>query len=108
MLVAAAIVGVLALDSASTIDGYRVLGDRTIAVMTTEGTNAWTRIASIDETPTTVTIVVRSFRIQLGAGTGVGILVESIVSLREPLGQRAVIDGRTGTQVARRPTSHMN
>jgi hypothetical protein len=93
----------VALDSASPIVSYRVLGERSIAVTTTEGTGSWTRVARVQESATTVTVEIRSIRIQLGPGTGVGILTESIVGLRDPLGGRAVIDGRTGLPVPARP-----
>ena len=89
------------LDGASWIYYYRVVDDRTLAVGTTTGRGAWTRVSSVVETPTTVTITVSSFLLQLGAGTGAGVPVESIVKLRDPIGSRSVIDGSSGQPVVR-------
>ena len=101
-IVAAIVVAVLALDQGSSISSYRVIDDRIIAVTSTEGTGAWTRVARLDESAMTVTIEVRSLRLQLGGGTAVGILTESIVNLRQPLGNRTVIDASTGMPVSHR------
>ena len=51
--------------------------------------------------PTTVTIVVSNFYLQLGASTGLGIGYESVAKLQEPLGSRTVIDGKDGHAVER-------
>ena len=95
------VAGVRLLDSASWIHYYRVTDDRTLVVGTVEGSGAWTRVTNVTETPSTVTITVSSFRIQLGAGTGVAIPVESVVKLRDPIGSRIVIDGSSSLWVQR-------
>jgi hypothetical protein len=46
---------VRALDSTLSIDSYRVVDDRTLAVRIGEGPGAWTRITNIAETPSTST-----------------------------------------------------
>jgi hypothetical protein len=94
-----AVAAVRLLDSGSAIFYYRVIDDRTLVVGTIEGTHAWTRVTSVTETPSTVTITVSSLRIQLFAGTAVGIPVETVVNLREPLADRIVVDGTSGAVV---------
>ncbi len=89
------------LDGASWIYYYRVVDERTLAVGTATGKGASTRVTSVVETPTTVTITVSSFLFQLGAGTDAGITVESIARLRDPIGNRSVIDGSSGKPVVR-------
>lgn len=89
------------LDSASRIDYYRVSDDRTLIVGTVTGPVAWTRVTSVSETPSTVTITVSSISIQLGPGTAVGYAVESVAKLRDPIGSRTVIDGSNGLHVQR-------
>jgi hypothetical protein len=102
-LAGVAILALIALDSPSVIDGYRVGGERSITVVTFEGTGAWTRVARVAESESTVTVEIRSIRIQVGPGTAVATLTESTVALRDPIGQRTVIDGSSGQPVQRRP-----
>jgi len=101
--VAAVVLAVIALDSPSRIESYRVIDDRTIAVTTVEGRGAWTRVGGVEESATAVAISIRSFRIQLGAGTAEGIPTETTVTLHDPLGARTVIDASSGAAVERRP-----
>ncbi len=89
------------LDSASRIYYYRVSDDRTLIVGTVTGPIAWTRVTSIVETPSTVTITVSSLSVQLGPGTALGYNVESVAKLRDPIGSRAVMDGSSGLPVQR-------
>ena len=89
------------LDSASWIYSYRVVDDKTLVVGTITGPGAWTRVTSVTETPSTVTITVNSFLIQLGPRTGVGIAVESVATLHDPIGSRTVVDGSSGLPVLR-------
>jgi len=89
------------LDSASWIYYYRVVDDHTLLVGTVSGQGARVRVTSVIETPTTVTITVSTFFIQLGSGTAVGIPYESVAKLHEPLGGRTVIDGSSGLPVQR-------
>ncbi|MGH2406464.1 MAG: hypothetical protein ACRDF7_00105 [Candidatus Limnocylindrales bacterium] len=93
--------GVRLLDSDSWIYYYRVVDDQTLVVGTTEGPGAWTRVTSVMETPSTVTITVSSFLFRPWAGTAVGIPVESIARLHDPLGSRTVLDGCSGLPVVR-------
>lgn len=96
-----AVAAVHSLDSPSWIYYYRVVDEHTLVVGTVTGRNAWTRVASVVETPTTVTITVSSLSIQLGPGSTVGIPVESTVKLRDPIASRTVIDGSSGLSVQR-------
>jgi hypothetical protein len=94
-----AVAAIRLLDRGSAIYYYRVIDDRTLVVGTIEGTHAWTRVTDVTETPSTVTITVSSLRIQLFAGTAVGIPVETVVSLRDPISDRVVVDGTSGSVV---------
>ena len=92
---------VRSLDSASWISYYRVLDEHTVVLGTDTGPGAWTRVTSVVETPSTVTITVSSFLVQLGPGTAVGVPVESTATLRDPIASRIVIDGSSGLPVQR-------
>jgi hypothetical protein len=96
-----AIASIRALDGASMIYYYRVVDDQTLAVGTVTGHGAWTRVTGLTETPTTITITVDSLLFQPGAGTSVGVPVESEVTLHDPIGDRSVIDGSSGRSVRR-------
>ena len=96
-----AVAAVRALDSASWIFYYRVVDDRTLVVGTVEGPGAWTRVTSVAETESTVTINVSSVLFRPGPGTAEGIPVETVVNLRDPIGGRTVIDGSGSTSVPR-------
>lgn len=89
------------LDSPTWIYYYRVLDDRTLLAGTTTGPGAWVRVTDVVETPSTVTITVRSLYVQLGPGTAEGVTYESVAKLHEPLGSRPVIDGSSGLPVQR-------
>ncbi|MGZ6258857.1 MAG: hypothetical protein ACXWQ6_10315 [Candidatus Limnocylindrales bacterium] len=89
------------LDARSMILYYRVVDPQTLMVGTTEGAGAWTRVTSVVETSSTVTITVTSFWVQIGASTEMAYFVESVAHLQQPLAGRAVIDGSTGLSVER-------
>lgn len=89
------------LDSPTYIYYYRVLDERTLMVDTVTGPGAQVRVTAVAETPSTVTITVRSLYIRLGAGTSVGHDFQSVAKLREPLADRTVIDASDGHRVAR-------
>ena len=54
------------LDGASWIYYYRIVDDHTLAVGTVTGPRAWTRVTSVIETPTTVTITVCAYPVASG------------------------------------------
>ncbi|MBF6606732.1 MAG: hypothetical protein IVW53_14275 [Chloroflexi bacterium] len=98
------VASIRALDSVSWIRYYRVVDDQTLSVGTITGHGAWTRVTSLTETPSAVTITVSSLRLQLGPGTADGVPVVTEVALHEPIGSRTVIDGSTGLPV--KPCTH--
>lgn len=89
------------LDGATWIYYYRVVDDRTLVVGTVTGPGAWVRVASVTETPATVTITVSSLFIQVGPSTAGGVPYESEAQLHDPFGSRTVIDGSSGLPVER-------
>lgn len=91
----------LLLDRPWDIETYRSADDHTILVTTSSGWLDWTRVTSVEETPTSVVINMRSFRLPL-PGTG-GLATEYTVTLHEALGDRRVVDGSTGLPVMKRP-----
>jgi hypothetical protein len=97
--IAAVALGVLALDRPSALYGYRVVDERTLAVMSTEGPGAWTRVGSVVETPSSVTVTIRSVLVRLLPGTAEGIPVRSVIALRDPVDGRQVIDGSSGVAI---------
>ena len=94
-----AVVAVRSLDSPSWIYYYRVVDEHTLVVGTVAGPGAWTRVTSVIETPSTVTITVSSLLVQLGPGSAAGVPVESTAKLRDPIASRTVIDGSSGLPV---------
>lgn len=101
VLVVLVVAAVRLLDSATWIDYYRVVDDQTLLVGTVSGQGAMVRVTNVTQTPTTVTITVSTFDVQLGPGTAVGIPYESVAKLQDPLGSRTVIDGSSGLPVQR-------
>jgi hypothetical protein len=89
------------LDSVSWIYYYRVVDAQTLVVGTVTGPGAWTRVTNVTETPATVEITVNSLVVQLGPGTAVGVPVESVAKLHDPIGTRTVIDGSSSVPVPR-------
>jgi hypothetical protein len=95
------VAAVRSLDSPSWIYYYRVIDERTLIVGTVTGPGAWTRVTSVTETPSTLTITVSSLLVQLGPGAAVGVAVETTANLRDPIAGRTVIDGSSGLPVQR-------
>ena len=82
------------------IDWYRLDAPDLLTVDVTTGPVAWTWVSDVTETPTRVTITVKSFDLALGPGSAVGYPRQLSVHLQQPLGSRPVYDG-TGLQVPR-------
>ena len=94
IIIALAAVFVRPLDTAAFIDSYRVIDDHTIAVRTVSGPGTWTRVTGVTESASSVTVSVSSLRAPLpGASDDI---VELIVTLRDALGGRQVIDAGSG------------
>lgn len=87
-------------DVAFAISSYRVIDGRTLAVETISGPWTWTRVTSLTETASSVTVGVSSISAPL-AGYG-GDIVEVTVNLRDPIGSRTVIDASSGHAVPRK------
>ena len=95
--------GVLAcasLDTAAPIDYYRVVGEDTIVVGAGTGPTLWPRITSVSETASEVVVDVRSVRAPVPS-TGMQV-TELTVTLRQPLGDRRIVDGSTGLPIVLR------
>ena len=101
IVIGLAAVAVRSLDSPSWISYYRVVDERTLVVGTVAGPGAWTRVTSVFETPSTVTITVSSLLVRLGPGTSEAVPVESTATLHDPIASRTVIDGSSGLPVQR-------
>jgi hypothetical protein len=87
-------------DRAVRIDYYRVVDQQTLVVGAETDSHSWTRVTSVVETGTTVTITVGALPLKAplpGAGGGQG--VELMVKLRDPIGSRRVVDGSRGETV---------
>jgi len=91
----------VSLDRPLRLDFYRVIDEQTLAVGTSTGRTAWTRVASVVETPETVTIFVRQIEVSLGPTTGAAYPIELVAKLRAPLGSRIVHDGSSGDVLTR-------
>jgi hypothetical protein len=92
----------LLLDRPWSIDNYHVLDDHTLVVTTGASWLTWTRVTSIVETPTSVTIGMKSFWLPLpAAGTG-GPSTEFTVSLRDAIDDRVVMDASTDEPIFHR------
>jgi hypothetical protein len=89
------------MDQSQPIQSYRVIDDRTIAVEVDASSPQWTRVTAVAETSDRVIVSVGSFIFPWPAGpeAGVGRSEELLVTLRQPLGNRLVIDGYTGNTV---------
>ena len=104
-VVLAILVGLLVvgrwLDRSQPIQSYRVIDDRTIAVEVDASSPQWTRITGVTETSDRVIVSVSSLIFPWPqAEAGVGTSEELLVTLSQPIGSRAVIDGYTGDTVA--------
>ena len=73
------------------LDDYQVVGDDTLLVATVTGTLEWTRVTSVVETSSEVSIEVRSNPWPLPQSSE-GHATTLTVNLEEPLGSRRVID----------------
>ncbi len=80
------------------IDFYRVVDSRTIEVGAGTGPTLWTRVVSVQETPTQVEVGVNAAA-KPGVGTA-GQTTLATVHLSIDLGDRIVFDALTGYEVA--------
>ena len=82
-----------------TAPALQFVDQQTLVIAVEIDNGSWTRVTSVDETATTVTITVRALPPPIRNGTGGGQGVEFIVKLRDPIGSRTVVDGRSGQAV---------
>lgn len=99
-LVALVVVGwTLAYYASTPIPYYRVLDEHTIIVGAQTGTGFWAGVTSVAETNASVVVSVHDVRAPLPqTGTKV---VEFTLTLRDPLGDRIVVDASDGHHVPR-------
>ncbi len=94
------VVSIRGSDRAVRINYYRVVDQQTLVIGAETDNASWTtRVTSVDETATTVTITVRELPAPIWNGTGGGQGIEFIVKLRDPIGSRTVVDGSRGQAV---------
>jgi len=94
-----ALVSIRSLDRPTSIDYYRVVGDRTLVIGVVSGPGTWTRPTTIDEAADKVTLEVSSLTAPLpGYGDDA---IEITVTLHEPIGSRPVVDAHSGQVVPR-------
>jgi hypothetical protein len=82
-----------------TLESYRTPDPQTLVVVGYGARDSWTRVSDVSETPSTVTVSVDKFSVQLGPATNIGAPIEVEVRLDAPLAGRTVIDGSTGQEV---------
>jgi hypothetical protein len=83
----------------SPIFAYRQIDERTISVKASTDTGWETWVASVDQTPTTVVVSVRTRVTSFGAGAPVAKELWLTVKLDAPLGNRGVFDAIGPTQM---------
>lgn len=102
VVLAATATGVVrGVGQARSLDLYWVPDDRTIVVTSQSGPGEWLRITDVVETDTSVVVGASSLAIPLPATRDD--VVGLSISLREPLGDRIVIDASSGRSLDRAP-----
>ena len=96
VLLIVAVLTIRFLDRPNPIDFYRVIGHQTIGLETSAGPGSWTRVTSVVETSSSVTVVVSTIAISFGPSADVRSFVEATAKLGSPLGDRTVVDGSSG------------
>ncbi len=104
VLLLVAVMTVRFLDRPNPIDFYRVIDAQTIGLETSAGPGSWTRVTSVVETSSSVTVVVSTIEISFGPGAGVRSFVEATAKLNSPLGDRTVVDGSSGQTLRLAPS----
>ena len=101
VILALSVLAVLRLDDATAtgIWSYRVIDDHRIAVQAIGGPGVWTRVTGVTETTTAVTV--RLSAIQPPLPVLADDTIEFIIDLRDPIGDRQVIDGNSGLATPR-------
>ena len=92
------------LDRPNSIEFYRLIDQQTIGLETSAGPGSWTRVTSLVETPSSVTVIVSTIEISFGPGADVRGFVEATAKLSSPLGDRVVVDGSSGQTLKPAPS----
>jgi len=88
-----------ALETPTVISYYRVTASNALVVGVTAGPWTWmTRVSEVEDASSSVTIWVRTSHVPLPQ-TAEGHPIELTVTLHDPLGNRAVVDGADGNLV---------
>lgn len=74
------------------LDSFRRSGETTIIVEGVRGEGDWSRVVSVDESPSSVTVVVRTLSVPLLPRSAVGYPTEFTIQLGQPLRGRSVTD----------------
>jgi len=104
VLIVLVIASIRALDRTMPIQNYQVVDQQTLAVWTTGGPGSWTRITSVVETPSSITIVVSTLPIPFVPSSDMGSFLELTVRLNSLLGNRVVVDGSSGQTLTLAPS----
>ena len=83
-------------DRAGPFLSYQLVDERTILVDVFAPDVGWTRVTGVVETSTEVTITVSTIEFQFGPGFGNVHQAALTVTLKDPLGSRAVVDASSG------------
>jgi hypothetical protein len=86
-------------DRAGPFLSYRLVDERTILVDVFAPDVGWTRVTGVVETSTEVTITVSTIEVQWGPGFVKEHQAALKVTLKDPLGSRAVVDASSGQTV---------
>jgi hypothetical protein len=97
IVIALAFGEVLLLDARAPIEYYRVVDDHTLVVGAGTGPTFWAHVTSVSETESAVVVGVSSVRVPLPSTNDQ--ITEVTVSLRDPIGDRALVDASSGLPV---------
>lgn len=73
-------------------DSYRLIDEDTIVVESVSGSATWTRVTDVRESTDAVRITIKSLSAPV-PHTAVGVPIEFVIDLAQPLGDRVVLDG---------------
>jgi hypothetical protein len=85
------------------LQSYQVVDPQNLNVVGFGAKTAWTRVAGVNETATSVTISVDALSFEPFPHTDAGYRIEVLVHLNAPVGNKEVIDGSTGFPIAKSP-----
>lgn len=83
------------------VSGYQQIDDYNIALEVIGASPTWRGVTEHAETPSEVVLGVSQISFQVGAGFGDERIAYVAIRLRDPLGERVVVDASTGTAITR-------